>query len=186
MPRAPRNYAAERARAYARAEALGLSRSAALGKPNRGEASKQALGVDVRTKAGQAAAEARALQVGKALPPTGRRPTAKAKAAGRQIRTGDLGAIQTTILQLAPTRKVQLLINVTDPVTGARRTIQPWGNYGISAGALQGLIRRAGGLLPAVVNAMGQAQAGSTDRDALTAAAAGLGGVIGDVTVIWQ
>lgn len=178
MARKPRDYAAERARAYARAEALGLSRSAALGKPNRGELSKTALGLDIRTKSGAAAAEAKALQAGQKI--TTRRPVAKARVAGRNVRTGSAAAIQQLVLQLSSRRRVQLFINVTDPMTGARRTIQPWGKGAISAQALQQLIRQAGGLVPAVINAMGQAQAGSTDRDALSASS------VQDVTVIYQ
>jgi hypothetical protein len=165
--------AAYRARAQARAASLGISRSAALGKPNRGEATKAQLGIDLRTKAGTAAAEARAAAQGAQLVPTPK--LQRVKTAGFTVVQGTPSQVNRSLLNLSPRRLVQITVQLRDPNTGATRTVQPWGRGGIRAGSLQQLVRAAGGnMRTAIINAMGSAQAGSTDLDAFDVAGAGI------------
>ena len=178
---------AYRARAKARAAALGLSPSAALGKPRKGEQGKTAKGLDLRTAAGRQAAEAVAAAAGAVLPPLpGQTKLMRAKIGNTRAVQGLPTLIVRSIMSSKDTRRVQVLVNVRDPKTGARRTVQPWGKGAISVGTLKQLIRAAGGdLVRAIINAMGQAQAGTSDIDAFSQAAAGGAGAIESVTLLY-
>ena len=177
-----RDYAAERARARARAEALGLSPSAALGKPRKGETGTRAAGIDLRTAAGRARAEAQALAAGTQLPAAPKLQTMRT-AAGSVAQSSSPRVLNRSLMNLRPSRMVQVTVQVRDGSTGATRSIQPWGRGGIRASALQQLIEDAGGdLLEAIIEAAGSGQAGSTDTDALASA----GGEIISVSAVYR
>lgn len=170
MARRARDYAAERARAWARAEALGLSRSAALGKPRKGEQTKRAAGLDARTRAGMAAAQARALQRGTSMPPD-RRTVRKAATRAGTVRSSTNPRLLTSrvLNQLNSGRRVNVVIETTDPVTGARRLIEPWRKGGINAQVLREMLRDSDdSWSDCVTNAGAVGQAGTTDIDALS------------------
>lgn len=179
---AERDYARERQRARERAAALGLSPSAALGKPRKGEQSKRAAGFDLRTRAGQVAAQAAAAARGERLPAPATLQTMRTSA-GNVAQSSSPRVLNRSVMNLRPSRHVQVNVETRDPVTGATRILQPWKRGGIRAGELQTMIEDAGGsLVQAIIDAAGQGQAGSTDIDALDDDGAG----IVSVSVVYQ
>ena len=159
MARTPEQLAAKRLRdaryrenARAKAKALGLSPSAALGKPNKGEISKSAAGLDARTKAGRAAAEQKAQALGKPLPK--RAPVQRAKTkAGIVVQSADPQQLVPVVNGIRG-KKVDITVTLEDD-DGNLTTVKPWGHGGISASELQKMMREAGGnLMEAILRAM--------------------------------
>ena len=161
--------AAYRARAKARALLLGMSPSAALGKPNKGEQSKTELGFNRRTVEGRNTATfAEQIAAPAFLTPAPAGGKKKTKA-GNVTSTNTPGTVGRIILNLRDSRTVNVIIETVDPITGARRIIEPWRRGGINAGTLKSMIEDAGGdLIAAVIDAGYSGQAGNTDLDALT------------------